>query len=310
MSFTTTIKTEITQNELDMCCQKAQLAALIQMCSTLNMSSEGMFLVIKSENPTTAKRCWKLLKDVYNVETQLSVIKKMKLKKNNIYVIRVLNKAKDILMDLGILNDEGLQTHPKQSLFNKDCCIRAYLGGVFLAKGSCNSPTTSNYHLEIVANTKELANFIIKKMNKYDLPAKYILRRSQHVVYLKQSDKISDFLRCVGCSDALFAFEDQRIQRDFMNSFTRLDNCELANEMKILSSGKAQLEDIEKIENYSGINALPKKLQEVAVLRKELPEASLMDLCEEFHLRYGATISKSGMRHRLAKIKDIASSYN
>ena len=89
-----------------------------------------------------------------------------------------------------------------------------------------------------------LAKFLCRLMNRFYLPAKVIKRRNQHVVYLKASDKIADFLRMCKANDALFEFEDSRIQRDFLNSLTRLDNCELANEMKSLSAARRQLEDI------------------------------------------------------------------
>ena len=107
-----------------------------------------------------------------------------------------------------------------------------------MAGGSVNSPNKANYHLEISTNNEGLAKFIQKLMNRFDLPAKYIKRRNQDVIYLKASDKIGDFLRYIGASDAVFTFEDSRIQRDFMNSLTRLDNCELANEMKSMAAGK------------------------------------------------------------------------
>lgn len=309
MSFTTQVKAEISQNELHPCCVKAELSALIQMCSTLSLSNRGMHLLVKSENANTAKRIWKLLKDTYHIDSELSVLKKMKLKKNNIYIIRVTTHASHILKDLGLYGDAGLAMHPPSAMFRKECCARAYLAGAFLASGSVNSPTTSNYHLEISANSEELARFIIKQMQKFQLPAKYIKRRSQDVVYLKASDKISDFLRCIGASEAVFTFEDSRIQRDFMNSLTRLDNCELANEMKSLAAGRKQAEDIEWIENYRGLDTLNEKLKRVAILRKDNPESSLVELCELYEEEFNETISKSGMKHRLTKLKEIAAQY-
>lgn len=309
MSFTTEVKSEIAANELHPCCMKAELSAVLQMCSTMNFTSDGVHLTIKTENPTTAKRIYKLVKERYDVTTRLSVIKKMKLKKNNIYVIRVENKAMEILKDLEIFNEKGLQAHPSSRMLRKECCARAYLAGAFLAGGSVNSPNKANYHLEISTNNEGLAKFIQKLMNRFDLPAKYIKRRNQDVIYLKASDKIGDFLRYIGASDAVFTFEDSRIQRDFMNSLTRLDNCELANEMKSMAAGKKQLEDIQWIENYRGLEALPEKLQHAAYARKELPEASLLELCDYCADVYDETISKSGMKHRLAKLKEMADQY-
>ena len=309
MSFTTDVKAEIAANELHPCCQKAHLCALIQMCSTLNFTSEGMHICVQTENANTAKRIWKMMKEMYGVDTQLSVLRKMKLKKNHIYLIRIVTHVTTILQDLEIFTQDGLQMHPSMRMLRKDCCARAYLAGAFLACGSVNSPQKANYHLEISTNNEELAKFIQKIMLKFSLPAKYIKRRNKEVVYLKASDKIGDFLRCIGASEALFTFEDSRIQRDFMNSLTRLDNCELANEMKSISAGKKQLEDIEWIETYQGMQMLPKKLQMVANLRKRFPEASLNELCESYSQAYQEKISKSGMKHRLHKIHEIANQY-
>ncbi len=309
MSFTAEVKAEISQNELHECCAKAELSALILMCASLSFRKEGMALEMKSENANTAKRIWKLLKERYQVGAQLSVLRKMKLKKNNIYILRITSHVNEILYDLQIMDDKGLKNHPLAKMVRKECCARAYLAGAFMAGGSVNSPQRSNYHLEIVANSKEHADFLLKLMHRFDLPAKYIKRRAQDVVYLKASDKISDFLRCIGASDALFTFEDSRIQRDFMNSLTRLDNCELANEMKTISAGKKQLEDISWIETYRSLDTLPQKLYQAAVLRKQFPEASLNELCGQYSEQYGETISKSGMKHRLAKIKELANQY-
>ena len=309
MSFTTEVKAEIAQNELNDSQQRAQLSAMIQMCSTLSFTNRGMHIVVKSENANTAKRVWRLLKERYQVDSELSVLKKMKLKKNNVYVIRIVNQAAKILKDLEIFTDDGLQSHPGSQLTSKEADAKAYLAGAFLASGSINSPQTANYHMEITANTEELAKHIQRQMKKFDLPAKLIKRRAQYVVYLKASDKISDFLRCIGASDAVFTFEDSRIQRDFMNALTRLDNCEVANEMKSLKAAQQQLEDIDWIENYSSLEVLPSKIRIVAHLRKAYPDSSLNELCELYQEETRETISKSGMKHRLGKLREIANQY-
>ena len=100
MSFTTDIKKEIVQIQLEPCCEKAQLAALIQLCSSLSISGNGIALHVKTENADTAKRIWKLVKETYHVDGELSIVRKMKLKKNNVYHIKFQNHAKEILEDL------------------------------------------------------------------------------------------------------------------------------------------------------------------------------------------------------------------
>ena len=306
MSFSQEVKAEIGQNILHECCQRAQLAAFIQLCSSLTISSNKMTLNIRIENPTTAKRIWVLIKELYGVETELSVIKKMNLKKNNIYSIRIVEEAKRVLEDLFLLQNGQLLNHPPSSLVKKECCARAYLAGSFLATGSVNSPQKSNYHLEIVTNDEEHAQYIIKIMKRFDLPAKYIMRRNQNVAYLKQSEKISDFLRCVGAHNAVMDFENHRIQRDFKNNFIRLDNCELANEVKTLEASKKQLADIQIIIDKGRFEMMDEKLQEVANLRMENNDYSLVELCEVYKDTYQKEISKSGMKHRFSKIRELA----
>ena len=306
MSFTTEVKSEIAANDLKECCQKAQLSALIKMCSTLTFSSLKMVLVIKTENATIAKRILKMLKDQFDVETELSVLRKMNLKKNYIYQIRVLSHVKEILDELGILTDKGLQDHPAYLLVKKDCCARAYLAGAFMAGGSVNAPTKANYHMEIACLEESHAVFIQKMMQRFDLPSKIIERRKHQVVYCKQADKIADFLRCIAASEALMKFEDIRITRDFRNNLTRLDNCELANEVKTIAAATKQVEDILMLQELGMLDHMDEKFKEVAYLRLNCPEASLNELTEAYEEETGVTISKSGMKHRLKKLTDLA----
>lgn len=306
MSFTTEVKQEVAQNELKDCCKRAELSALIQLCSTLSISNKGLTLLIKTENATTAKSIWKSLKDLYQVEIDLSVMKKMNLKKNNIYLIRVLNKAREILEDLGLYSTRGLLDHPLLSVVTKECCARAYLAGAFMAMGSVNAPQKSSYHLEIGTNSESHSEFIIKLMNRFDVPAKAIKRRNQHVVYVKAADKIADYLRLIGAFESLMKFEDIRIHRDFKNSLTRLDNCEVANEVKSQNAARKQLEDIEVIEKAEKLDLLDEKYQEIIALRKENPDASLNELSKEYEREKGIVMSKSGMKHRFTKIQELA----
>ncbi len=306
MSFTSDVKHEIAQIELKDCCKVAELSALIQLCSTLNISNNSLTLLIKSENATTAKRIWILIKECYNVETQLSVMKKMNLKKNNIYNIRVLEKARFILEDLGLYSTRGLLEVPLGKLVINECCAKSYLAGAFMATGSVNTPTKTNYHLEMTSANEKHAQLLIKLMNRFNLPAKTIKRRNSDIVYLKAADKIADFLKVVGAYDALIKYEDIRISRDFNNSLRRLDNCEVANEMKTIKAARNQLEDIAIIENAGKLETLDSKLQDIIKLRKENPEMSLIELSQKYEQETGVIMSKSGIKHRLSKIKEIA----
>ena len=308
MSFSTDIKQEIANNELNKCCIRAQLSAIIQLCSSLSISSEGLALSIKTENATVAKRIYKLIKELYGVDVDLAIIKKMNLKKNNIYQLRVHKRATAILEDIGLWSSRSLLERPLKKIVQKECCARSYLAGAFMATGSCNTPKKSDYHLEVAANSEQLALFIASIMERFYIHAKIIKRRNNYVVYVKMADKIADFLRCIGASESLLKFEDIRISRDFTNSLTRLDNCEVANEMKSQKAAKKQLEDINKLgKNLENIDI---KLQEVAKLRLANPEMSLNELCNEYEKIYGMPISKSGIKHRFVKISQLANKEN
>ena len=302
MSYTSEVKSEISQNELKPCCVRAQLAALLQCDATLTISNQQWELHFKTENPTTAKRFWMLLKQRYELTPELAILKKVKLKKNYTYVILIKSQVKEILQDLKLMDAKGFADHVTSEVVKKECCARAYLAGSFLASGSVNSPTNSNYHLEIALSNDKLASFVIKLMKRFDLPAKMIKRRNQMVVYIKASDKISDFLRAIAAYEAVMKFEDIRIQRDFKNSLTRLDNCEVANEMKTLKAANSQIQAIEYLQQNDVFELLDEKLKEVALLRQINPEASLNELAEIYQAQTGNKMSKSGMKHRFNKI--------
>ena len=154
---------------------------------------------------------------------------------------------------------------------------------------------------------KDLALSVQKLMQRFYLPAKVIERKSVYVVYIKAGDKIADFLRLCNASNALFEFEDSRIQRDFYNQITRLDKCEVANELKSLKAAKSQLEAIEFLESHAKNIVIPEKIMHAMQIRKMYPEANLNELCLECKNDFGEDISKSGMKHRLAKVKQMAS---
>lgn len=308
MSFSSEVKAEIAQNELHDCCVRAQLAAFMQMNATLSIVNRNYHLVVQIENATIAKRIFKLLKDRYEgVTIELAVLRKHNLKKNNIYVLRVVNQATAILEDLGIMGVRGLRQVPYALITVKECCARAYIAGAFMAGGSINAPTKSNYHLEIACMNEPFANHMVNLLKRFNLEAKITTRRQHHVVYIKAGDQIADFLRIVGATNATLSFEDIRIQRDFMNSLTRLDNCEVANEVKSINAGRKQIEAIEKIEQQSHFFETNEKLWEIANVRKKYPEANLNELRERLEVETGQVLSKSGLQHRFTKIIEYAS---
>lgn len=305
ISFSRIVKEEIVFNDFDQSCEKAILCAMIKIIGTLSLSQTGLSLTLRTENAKIASKMHKFLKDLYQPHIEFRVSRKMKLKKNNIYILMV-SKAREILEDLHLMEGIGMPSLPHQRFLKTDTQKRAYLAGVFLSCGSVNNPDTSNYHLEMSVNDEILADFISQLMNHYALHAKVIKRRNKYVIYLKSAEKIGDFLRAIGASQSVMDFEMTRIDRSMANTVNRWNNCDIANEVKAMSASSAQIEDIAYIIDRAGIEVLDDKTRVVALLRLENPELTLNELSDAYYHQTGQTISKSGLHHRFRKIKEEA----
>lgn len=304
MSFASEIKKELTGIELDTCCKYSELAALARMNGAISMSRQSYTLDVQTENAAIARRIYTLIKSLYSIPVELLVRKKMKLKKNNVYIVRMKQDVQDLLYDLGIL--EGSHTFVRSipaKYLKKDCCKRSYLRGAFLAGGSINNPETSSYHLEIFNSYQEHNVALCDLLNDFNLRARGLERKKGYISYLKEAEKITEFLSIIGAHNALFKFEDVRIVRDMRNSVNRLVNCETANLNKTIGAAFRQIENIKLIEREVGLDALPEKLREIAVLRVQHQDISLKELGEQVS---SGKISKSGVNHRLKKIDEYA----
>lgn len=306
MSFSSEVKHEITTMPVEKCCMRAQISSFLHINSSIVIRDRKMMIESEIENATIARQMYKLIRNLYDVEIELTILKKQNLNKNNIYKLTVLDGAEKILADTGIFEDGHVINQPRKYIVEKDCCVRSYLAGAFLASGSINAPSSANYHLEISSERESLAKFIVKLLLDFDIDAKVIQRRNRFIVYVKAADKIADFLKVVGAYNKTMEFEDVRIQRDFRNSLVRLDNVELANEVKTLQAGNRQLDAIYKIIESNQYHHLDRKLIMVGDLRMNHPEASLNELIEEYEKEFDQSISKSGLQHRFKKIMQVA----
>lgn len=304
MSFASDTKKELTNLETKSCCRRAELSALIRMNGSLSFANRQLQVDIQTENAAIARRIYTLLKKDYQPEIKLLVRKKMRLKKNNVYIVRITNQVQEILKDLKIL-EEGFVfiQHISEELVKKKCCKRSYLRGAFLAGGSVNNPETSSYHLEVASLYKEHSESLCELMNYFDLNSKTLERKKGYITYLKEAEKITEFLNVIGAHNALLKFEDVRIVRDMRNSVNRLVNCETANLNKTIGAAIRQVENIRFIQETIGLDALPDKLREIAELRIAYQDVTLKELGE---MVSGGQISKSGINHRLRKIDEIA----
>ena len=288
MSFTATVKNEVSKLEINEIEKIAELSAILSNGAVL----ENNNIKITTENASVSRRIFSLIKDIYKVIP-------------NIIVRRSLNFNKKYLYILSIKKIEEIDKIPKDYIIDDDESVRAYLRGLFLMTGSINDPKTSRYHLEFLVSDKDYAYFVCNLLNKYNLNSKVLKRETKYMIYIKEAEKISDFLRIINAYNAVMYFEDIRIYRDHKNMTNRLNNCEQANVDKIIETANKQVKDIEII-NKVGLDLLDEKEQVVALYRLKYKDVSLLELSEIISMETGKKITKSGLYHRFKKISELA----
>ena len=300
MSFTSVVKNEVSKLDTIETETISELSAIIR-----NIGTIGENIKITSENASVTRRIFHLIKNLYHITPGITVRKGFNFNKNYIYILEVNSKVNIVLDDLN-LNDNI----PKNYIIDDQELIRAYLRGVFLSVGSINDPKKSRYHLEFLVNNEEYAKFVSDLLNTFYLNSKVIKRENKYMIYIKEADKIGDFLRIINAKQALFYYEDIRIYRDNKNMTNRLNNCEQANVDKAIITATNQVKDIEKIMDIGGLDLLDEKTKEAAIYRLKYKEASLVELSEIISVETGNKITKSGLHHRFKKISELASKIN
>ncbi len=147
----------------------------------------------------------------------------------------------EVLSVLGIMRGDTINAGRDAGLLRRSCCRRAYLRGAFLGGGSVSRPE-GEYHLELVTGNQDFAKTLVRLLKSFGLAAKVADRKQDYVVYLKDGDAITSFLRVIGAHNALFAFENVRVVKDMRNQVNRLVNCETANLQKTVNAAVRQVE--------------------------------------------------------------------
>ncbi|MDR1194586.1 MAG: DNA-binding protein WhiA [Peptococcaceae bacterium] len=288
------------------CCRLAELAAIARLDGAVTVASGGgVGFYIATESSAAARKVYRLWKDCFALEGELTVKRQNRLKRHMLYCIQMPPSPAipAALQALGILSrSRAIVPGVKKSLIKTQCCRRSYLRGAFLASGSVSGPD-SNYHLEISGVNEELAHDLAAIINRFpDLGAKISRRKQSFMIYLKDSDQIADFLALAGAHGSLLEFENTRVMKGMKNQVNRLVNCETANLCKTVDAALRQLDNIRLIDAAIGLDNLSPPLRQIARLRLENPEINLKELGEMLL----PPIGKSGINHRLRKIEEIA----
>ncbi len=285
-------------------CRLAELSALIRMDGSIHISKGEISLSTESNHPAVARKILLLLKDQFDIATELVVMKERTLKKQMKHIIFVAPQPalKYALKKLGILDDElKLKQNLPTGLLKDQGCVAAYLRGAFLGGGSISEPK-HGYHMEIATSNRTFAEEMQKLMEEQGLKARLHSRKKDHAVYIKEADDIENFLAMIGAHDTVLKIENMRIVRMLKSEVNRMVNFEAANLKKSASAAVQQIEDIQTIVEQLGISAIPKALREIAKARLKAPTAGI----EELGRSQDPPLSKSAVYHRLRRIHALA----
>ena len=277
MSFSADIKKELSMlNNLN---NKEQVKA--ELSGYLlggNYTEENEIGNLVTENENNTNRLNKLLE---NVQIDFKNIKKGKT-----IITQWDTEKRDIIVDIDIENEE---------------IKKAVVRGAFMASGSINEPD-KKYHLEIVFSIKENAEYVYYILDSFGIECKTIKRKDKHCLYIKDGEEISKFLALIGAKKSVLNYEEIRIIREMRSNVNRIVNCETANINKTINVAISQIQDINYIKEKGKFETLPENLKEIAEIREQNPESSLVELGKLLQ----TPIGKSGVNHRLKKIQEIA----
>lgn len=283
----------------------AELAALIRMNGTIQIINKSFALNIKLTMGDLARKVYSLIKKKFKQQIQIIVRKNYPFDgKHNIYELFLPpQQGLDIFLSrLGFIDENNnIIFRVKDEFLSKRSYRKAYLRGAFLGGGSVNNPA-SEYHLEFRCEHEGLARDLLELLLSFNLEGRLTEHNNKHIVYFKNYEDISTVLNIIGAHRALLEMENMYVVKSLKNDINRKINFETANLDKTITAALEQLEDIDLIEATRGLASLPKSLQEIALLRKDHPYASLKELGELLSPK----ISKSGVNHRMRRIKKVA----
>lgn len=291
MTFSARVKEEISSILVNPMEARTELIALLKYDGNIEKNK----ITIVLENAFIARRIYKHIKEIFNINLKIIVRNQKRFRIKQIYILEIHEKIDVIKKELSINN---LYLETKEDKI-------AFLRGTFLASGSISDPSTSGYHLEFVFLKMQDAKLMNHILKSFSFDSKIIKRNTRYMVYMKSAEEISDFIKLLGAVNSLFYFEDIRIYRDHKNMVNRLNNCEIANQEKSLTTGMKQTEDILYLKENDLLDLLDDKSKIVAEYRLKYPESSYMELSEIISLETDYKIGKSGINHNFIKIKKL-----
>ncbi|MGO3018716.1 MAG: DNA-binding protein WhiA [Anaerococcus sp.] len=303
MSFSKRCKKEILKKETDDKFVEVELAVYLYFVGNVRIYNNKYQIIFKSTENNEARTIYKLIKRAYNYSPAMGIQRRRKFSSDRFFNILVEDET--IANKILALRDKYQFTNYEKLLKNlKNISQRKiFLKVAFILKGSINDPHRG-YNLEIYGS-KEEAKLIEAFMDSFNLNPKLNIRRDSYVVYLKDSDKISDFLALIGANKTLLDLENVKAMKSLRNEVNRKTNFDNANINRTVMASLKQVEAINTLIRNGKYKELSYDLKEIADLRLENPYISL----EELGRLLDPPLSKAKVNYRLQKFIKMAEEY-
>ena len=297
VSFSANAKAEICKGiPQKNCCALAESFGILLFCNSF--SADGIRIITESRE--FADILPKLLRKAFSLD--FDVLPETDSTGKLIFQITQPEKLEKIMEAYGFDRKDTLALHVNLPVVEEDCCKIAFLRGAFLAGGSVTDPE-KGYHLELTTTHGSVSRETYALIQEaVGFAPKSARRGGGHVLYLKQSDMISDFLTFLGAPVSAMGIMEARLEKELNNKVNRRCNCDEANTSKVVEAAQEQLAVIRMLKEQGKLAHLPQKLQQAAKAREENPYASLTELAAMME----PPITKPAMNHRLKKLVEAA----
>ncbi|MBP2015860.1 DNA-binding protein WhiA [Anaerococcus degeneri] len=297
MSFSQRCKKELLKKEpIDL---EGELISLAHFIGSIRISSVGFNVIFKTDSNQEARYIYKLIADLYGYSPTFEIQDNPDKKNKRDYVV-IIEDADVSDKLISLRNQSFLENYSNIEDVSLDQ-IKGFLKIAFIFRGSVNDPQRG-YNLEIVGKNKEEARIIKESMDAFNLNAKVSQRLDYNIIYLKDSDKISDFLVVIGAMQSLFELENVRAMKSIRNDVNRVNNFDNANIDRTVKAARAQLDAINKIIDEGRFDEVDDLSQKIGKLRLENPYLSLDELGEMLN----PPLSKAKINYRLQKFIKLA----
>lgn len=284
-----------------------ELVSIHRLTSSISLVDNEFRIRFATKSQACINRIERLVEKLYGIKCNVTEVKDEKLKKNELLSIELdENVTRRFLSSAGLDLLGNIKEGEKLfiSRLSKEENGISYLRGAFLGGGSVTDPS-KDYYLELVCQNKTDQGILKSLLGNFEIISKLRDRNDKHIIYIKKSDYICDFLALIGATNSYLKYEEQRIYKSTSNRFNRTSNFETSNLDKQIEASARQIADLEYIEKNMGLEALPENLKEVARIRLNHREASIREIGKMLSV----PLSKSGVNYRLKKIEAIANKH-